>query len=201
MNEIASEPLSSVGSGMNFSYPLSVSKGFNFKNVSQERVGYFNYLKIGDTVLSADLSLADPTNPVANIKVTGVLSAFSWEGGNWDPVHLSAQVSVANKQVLAPLMSMNLASQKVEFQFTVYAYDQASNTYYKALYDGRTLDGKVQISGGSQVFTVNVDASTEVRSPENYALTIGIMPQSIAQTIIAASSAGQSLMRWGVAII
>jgi hypothetical protein len=197
MDGSAIEPLSSVGSGKQFRYDFDVALGFNFQIARKVRVGYLNYLKIGDNVLKADIAAVDPTNPATSMKVVGILSDLVWDGGYSDPVHLSGQVLVVNKQLLAMPILMDIPDQKVEFQFTVYDFDSTTKAYYKALYASNTLYGVVQRSSGSQNLFVDRDPSTKVLSPENYAFWLGVSPRAVAQAITSSSVAGEYRMKWG----
>ncbi len=184
------------------SYSCSVRQGFNFEKDSQELVGHINYLKIGDTVMDADLNVTNPVDQTKLVKVFGMVSGINWNGGYAEPVYFSAQVSVPNKNKLATLQHKSMANTEVEVQFTVYDYDPKAKTYYKCFHsDDKKLKGLVLKSGGELAMNIAMDQSSEVVSPKNFTFSLGVMPQDMAQQIhLAVSKTGKFVKQWGVAV-
>lgn len=184
------------------SYSCSIEQGFNFKKDSNETVGFINTLKIADTDIPADLNVTNPENTAQSMKVVGVASSIYWNGGYADPVQFGAQVTTDNKNKLATLPHKTLSNAGVEFMFTIYDYDRVAKVYYKCFQtNGIKLKGLIFKQGGELVFKITDEASSEVPSPKNYALSLGVMPQNLAQEIhIAASKTNKWVKPWGVAV-
>jgi hypothetical protein len=183
-------------------YNCSVSQGFNFQKDAQELVGHINYLKIGDTELAADMGVTDPVDPTRLVKVVAVVSGAFWNGGYADPLQFISRISTDNKNVVANLMHKSLSNTDVEISFTVYDYDPKEKKYFQCFYSNNVrLKGLVYKTGGESALQVDMDQSVEVQSPKNYTLSIGIMPQDIAQEIyLAVSTNNKFIKRWGVSV-
>ena len=184
------------------SYSCSVRQGFNFEKDAQILVGHINSLTVGGEPITADIEVTDPLNVTARVKVVGVVSMISWEGGYADPVQFSCQVSLANKQKLSLLTHTKMSDTSVSYKFTTHDYDPVLKKYYKCFWAEADLTGLVQKSGGSLNLYISADQSMEVVSPKNFTLSIGIMPtEDKAQEIHAAvSEPAKFVKQWGVAV-
>lgn len=185
------------------SFSCDVSQGFNFKKDAQDIVGHISKLKIGDKDMEVDLAVTNPEDLAGDkIKVVGVASDIYWEGGFAEPIQFSCQVSNANKKTLAILTNTEMSNTSVEFAFEVYDYDPDEKKYYKAFHtDGAAIKGLVQKSGGSLSIAISTDQSMEVMSPNNFTLSLGIMPEDTEQeTHLAFSVSDKVVKRWGVTV-
>jgi hypothetical protein len=184
------------------SYSCSVSQGFNFQKDAQILVGHINYLKIGDTELTADLNVTDPANPSKMIKVVGVVANAFWNGGYADPLQFAAQISTDNKNPVANLTHKTLVNTDVEISFTIYAFDPKEKKYFACFHSNNVkLKGLVYKTGGELALSIAMDQSMEVVSPKNYTLSIAIMPQDITQEIfLAVSVSSKFVKKWGVEV-
>ncbi len=185
-----------------FRKQCDIFQGFDFKKDKQTVVAHITHLTIAGTVLPPDLTCKDPINPQRALQVVAVCSDVMWELGVTDAVYFSGQVSAANKQNILSLVYNTLANTAVVVQFTVYAYDQLSKAYFKTFdCSGTDLAGLLEKRGGDLNLTVSDDASTEVPSPENYSMNIGIKPQQLAQSLtVAMSSDRQVIKSWGLQV-
>ncbi len=185
------------------SFSCDVSQGFNFKKDAQDIVGHISKLKIGDKDMEVDLAVTNPEDLAGDkIKVVGVASDIYWEGGFAEPIQFSCQVSNANKKTLAILTNTEMSNTSVEFAFEVYDYDPDEKKYYKAFHtDGAAIKGLVQKSGGSLSIAISTDQSMEVMSPNNFTLSLGVMPEDTEQeTHLAFSVSDKVVKRWGVTV-
>jgi hypothetical protein len=185
-----------------FSRALDVYQGFNFKKDKQSSVGYITKLKLGDIELVADQeTIKDPEQPdkaLAN-KVVGVLNHYLWETGITDAMYLSAQISTNNKQVLSAALMGTWANIQVEFQYTVFEYDPLQKKYFKSNYIDAALKGILEKNGDDLNLSVADEPSTEVQSPKNFTLQVGIKPQTLEQTVNLATGSGKNLVKqWGI---
>lgn len=165
------------------------------------QVGHIEYLKIGDTVLDADLSVVNPISANQS-DVVGILSSIYWEGGYADPILFSCQVSEASKTKIAAMEPKSLSNTEVELMFSVYAFDPQAKAYYKSFHsDSVKLKGLVSKSGGKIYMDIATEQSFEVPSPQNYSFNLGVMPQGTSQSIhIAVSITDKIEKKWGVAV-
>lgn len=180
----------------------SVSQGFNFQKDSRESIGHINYLKVGDTEMSSDLNVTDPMNIANYVKVFGVASGISWNGGYAEPVSFSAQVSVDNKNKLATLQHKSMANTEVTIQFTFYAFDPVTKKYYQSFHTNAIkLGGLVLKRGGELAMNIAMNQSSEVVIPKNHTFTLGVMPQDQSmQLYLATSPTAKVAKPWGVAV-
>jgi hypothetical protein len=183
-------------------YSCSVRQGFNFEKDTQTLVGHLTKLKIGETDLAQDLAVTNPTDSANPVKVVGVISQISWEGGYTDPVILSAQISNENKKTVAVMVHTNLVNTEIDCTFDIYDYDPKAKVYYKCFHtDGKDLKGLIMKRGGELSLMIDSDEGREVPSPLNYGFYLGFMPQDTDQAIqVAVSNTDKFAKKWGVAV-
>jgi len=185
-----------------FTRALDVYQGFNFKKDKQAPVGYITSLKVGDIQLAADQeTIKDPEQPdkaLAN-KVVAVLNHYLWETGTTDAMYFSAQISTANKQVISAALLGTWSNMSVSFKYTIYEYDPLAKKYYKSNFVDADLLGLLEKNGDELNLAVADDPSTEVQSPKNYTLQVGIKPQTKEQTVNLATAAAKNIVKqWGI---
>ena len=180
----------------------SVYQGFNFKNDKQETVGHLLSLKIGEQDLTADISVTDPLEAggTKQVKVVGVASGVYWEGGYADPVQISVQISVTNKNEAATLLHKTMENTTVLYEFAVYEFDRETKAYFKALHSGEVqLKGILSQEGGELQMFLDDTPNSEVQKPENYGLQIAVVPEDEEQSIhLAVSSTKKFAKQWGI---
>lgn len=185
-----------------FARSLDVYQGFNFKKDKQTPVGYITALKVGDVKFVPDQeTIKDPEQPDKAIasKVVGVLNNYMWATGITDAIYLSAQVSTNNKQALAAALLGSWSNIEVEITYVVYEYDPKAKKYYKSNSVDKPLKGLLEKSGDELNLSVADDPSSEVQSPKNFTLQIGVKPQTLEQTVNLATASGKNLVKqWGV---
>ncbi len=190
-------------------YSCSVRQGFNFEKDQQLLVGHLVSMTVGGTVLVADESLTIPTAAfssgdavTASTAVVGVISDISWTGGYADPLYFNVQVSNENQKTLSVKTHTSLLDTTVVFQFNIYAFDQEAKVYYLAFHSNATnMNGLIYKEGGDLSLAINPDFSHEVKSPMNFEMSIGIMPQATAQVLnFAVSNTDKFVKTWGVTV-
>ncbi|HEX8540041.1 MAG TPA: hypothetical protein VF664_21455 [Cystobacter sp.] len=185
-----------------FARSLDVYQGFNFKKDKQTPVGFITSLKLGGVVLAADqTTIKDPEQPdkVMADKVVGVLNHYMWETGITDAKYMSAQISTENKQTLSAALLGSWSNIEVEISYVIYEYDPKLKKYYKSNSVDKALKGLLEKNGDELNLSVADDPSTEVQSPKNFTLQMGIKPQTLEQTVNLATASGKNLVKqWGV---
>lgn len=185
-----------------FARALDIYQGFNFKKDKQAPVGYITKLKVGDNELKADQeTIKDPEQPDKPLKnkVVGVLNHYLWETGVTDAMYFSAQVSTSNKQTVAAALLGTWSNVEVVFSYTVYEYDPLAKKYFKSNYIDKDLKGILEKNGDELNLSIADDPSTEVQSPKNFTLQVGIKPQTEEQTVNIATGSGKNLTKqWGI---
>ncbi len=181
---------------------LDLYQGYNFKKDKQTPVGFITKLQIGAQALAVDQTVQDPTNPTQALQVVGVMSSVLWETGLTDSVYLSAQVSLANQQDVARMVITSLTNIEVVFQFWVYDFDPVAKRYFLAFHSNRTdMNGLLEKRGEELNLSVADDPSTEVQSPVNYAIQVGIKPQPAAQALHIATADQKNVVKsWGIPV-
>jgi len=178
----------------------SLTKGFNLLAPGLvNRVGYITYLKIGTLGCSADLTVADPENSTNKMKVIGVVSWLSWNGGKTDPVVFAAQVSAVNKDLLLPFGNTDLTGVDIQFGFALYDLNSVTGFYYQSLSSTNAmLQGTLHVDNGHPLYYMSADSRVDVTEPVNYNFQLGVKPNDIQQKILTAEAAGKSKLQvWG----
>ncbi len=185
-----------------FRKQCDIYQGYNFKKDKQTTVGFLTSLTIGGTALAVDTTCKDPTNPTSDLKVVGVCSDVLWELGVTDSVYFTSQISVYNRQTVMDLIINSLTNIEVVYQFTVYEYDPVAKVYFKTFHCNATdMNGVLEKKGEDLNLTVSEHPSTEVQSPENYTMNIGIKPQPSAQSLTVCSSSTKNVVKsWGLTV-
>lgn len=184
---------------------LSTRTAFNLARDAQQPIGYITTLQIGGTNLASDLNVVEPTGG-ATVGVAGVLSSVRWPGGQGDPITFTAQISTRNKQLVANLLRKSLSNTSVVFDIVVYGYDPLARKYFPSFmrstfFTATTPLQAVLAKNGGDIAIAIGEMSTEVQSPENWALTMAVLPQPIMQPLHFATSSQQKVVkRWGVAV-
>jgi len=185
-----------------FSRSLDIYQGFNFKKDKQTAVGFVTKLELGDVPLAADqTSIKDPEQPGQNIgtNVVGVLNHYMWETGTTDAMYLSMQVSVSNKTNLSAKLLTDWTNMEVTFAYVVYEYDPKEKKYFKSNWTETDLKGILEKNGDELNLTVADDPSSEVQSPKNFTLQVGVKPQTLEQMVNMATGTGKNLSKiWGI---
>jgi len=170
-------------------------------HTEQSRVGYIEYIKIGDTELVGDITVTDPVSSTQS-SVVGVVSSIFWDGGYAEPISFSCQVSDMNKSRLQVLTHSTLSNTAVEFAFSVYEYDFNAKKYYKCFHtNSARLNGMIYKSGGQLAIGIDSEPRADVTNPKNFTFDLGVMPQSADQDIHLAFSVTDRLVKkWGVEV-
>lgn len=190
-------------------YSCSVRQGLNFEKDQQVLVGHLVSMSVGGQALEADMALTIPTATFSSgdavtesTSVVGVVADISWQGGYADPLHFTVHVSTENQKLIAIKTHTNLLDNDVVFQFNIWAYDPVAKVYYLAFHSNETdMNGLILKEGGNLALQISPEASTIVKSPLNYEMYIGIMPQETAQVLnLAVSNTDKFVKTWGVAV-
>ena len=186
-----------------FQKHCDIYQGYNFKKDVQTPVGFLTALKIGDVTLKADQTCKDPMAPETDLAAVAVLSGVMWELGVTDALYFAGQISVFNKQQVKQLAYKDLSKVDVSLTFSIYEYDPVEKKYFKCMLptDDATLKGILEKNGSDLNISVADDPSSEVQSPENYSFSIGIKPQTTAQTVTVATSFSNKIVKaWGLTV-
>jgi hypothetical protein len=180
-------------------HSCNVVQGFTLPPYQRESVGYITSLKIGGMEGAADITVTDPINTGATMKVFGVLSWLTWREGDNDPVVFAAQVSSVNKDKLAALKKAELTGVEIEFSFSVYDYDLKADAYYRSVSSGTTiLKGTLHKEGEQILFLVSPDSSAFVANPENFNFQLGVKGTGGGQSITITEAGGKVTEKeWG----
>lgn len=185
-----------------FQRSLDVYQGFNFKKDVSTPVGFITKLTVGGTALAIDIeSVKDPMNPTAALKCVAVLNHYLWDMGPSDAVYLSGQISTKNKMTLQTMLMNDLTNIEIKVEFSLYEYDPIAKKYFQCTFLNAELDGIIEKKGSDLNLMVADDASTEVQSPQNYALSMGVKPAPTEQTINVATGFQKNIVKkWGVTV-
>lgn len=184
-----------------FDRSLNVYQGFNFNKDKQDKVGFLTALTIGSEALAVDLSCKEPTSPTTVLKAVAVLDNFSWGTGITDSIYLTGRISLSNKQKVAELLLGTLTDTTVLFNFEVYEYDQLAKKYFKSSYPNEELKGLLEKSGDNLNLRISEDPSSDVQSPLNFQLQLGIKAQETEQTINLATGDQKVITKaWGLTV-
>jgi hypothetical protein len=185
-----------------FRKQCDIYQGYNFKKDKQTTVGFITSMTIGGTTIAVDTTCKDPTNPTSDLKVVGVCSDVLWELGVTDAVYFTSQVSVYNRQTIMDLIINTMTNIEVVYKFIVYEYDPVAKVYFKTFHCNDTdMKGVLEKKGEDLNLTVAEDCSTQVQSPINFTMNIGVKPQPSAQTLTVCSSSTKNVVKsWGLTV-
>jgi len=179
----------------------SIEQAFNFKQDVKAPVGHLLSLKIGSKEFYNDIELINPINNQVE-KVVGPISGISWEGGKANPIINELNVSIKNKQLVSELVFSDLSNIAVEFSFVIYDYDPVKKVYYPCFHVEDNLLGIINRSHNELAINISDYPASEITSPENYALTLEVIPQPEQQILeIAFSQTAKMAKEWGVATL
>lgn len=179
-----------------------VFQGYDYKKDKQTTVGYVTALDVGGTTFARDQTATDPTSPGSKVAVVAVLSDVLWELGVTDAIYFTGQISTPNKQAVLGLIMESMVNIQVTFNFDVYEYDPREKRYFKVFTSaGAVMTGVLERRDDDVHITLADEPSMEVRSPENYAFSIGIKPLPTAQSLTVGIGASKSIVKpWGLSL-
>lgn len=184
-------------------FECEITQGYNFKKDVQLPVGFITKLTLEDSdEISADQKVKKPTAPDEDFDVVAVLSSANWSTGVTDPVYFEGQISVHNRNKIQTKLYNTLANMQVKFEFVVFEYDQEAKTYFEAFHsDGTEMKAVLEKMGDDLHLSVDDRRSTEVQSPMNYKMQIGLVPQPEAQTLTLATASTKNIVKsWGLTV-
>jgi len=183
-------------------YNCNIYQGFNFQKDQQVLIGHIVACKVGNDQFDADITVTDPNDISKDVKVFGIVSSISWNGGYADAIQFGCQVSTKNKTKIATLVHKSLANTEVLFKFNVFDYDPKEKKYYKCFHSNDAdLKGLVMKASGDLAISIAMDQSAEVLSPRNYAFALSVMPQDVNMEIhMAVSVSDKFVKKWGVEV-
>jgi hypothetical protein len=190
-------------------YSCSIRQGLNFEKDQQLLVGHLVSMTLAGQALGADMKLTVPTAAfstggdatiTAATAVVGVFSDISWKGGYADPLHFSVNLSTENQKIVAIKTHTNLLDTTVVFKFSIWAFDPVAKVYYLAFHSNNIdMNGLILKNGGDLSLQIAAEADPTVKSPMNYSMYIGIVPQETAQVLnLAVSNTDKFVKSWGV---
>jgi hypothetical protein len=185
-----------------FTKECDVVQGYNLQRDAQCTLGYVKSLKVATTTFAVDQSVTFPHDHT-RAKVVAVLASFEWEGGYASPMRLVANVSTANKQKITDLIHDGLANTQVEFQIEIWDYDPIASPskYFKSFASPAVLKGLVLKEGTELKFAVQDKPSEDVPSPQNYEMTLDVMPIEQDQDVNIATGVQKTRTKqWGVTV-
>lgn len=186
-----------------FRKQCDVYQGYNYKKDKQTPVGFITALNVGETDLAVDQTTCkDPMNPATDLAVVGVVRDVQWDLGVTDALYFTVQVATANKQTVLGLLYNTMTSVVVTVNFDIYEYDPLAKKYFKSFTSaGTVMKGILEKRGEELNLSVADDPSTDVQSPENYTLILGIKPQPAAQTLTIATADQKNIVKpWGLTV-
>jgi hypothetical protein len=187
---------------MQYSKILDVKEGFDLNKSKRARVGFLTELTIGKQKLEADfMTIMDPLNPTDKLKggAVAVLSSIDWKTGLTDSIYISGQVSTQHRQKIAELLLGTETDIEVKLAFSIYEYEPSQKKFFRSAFVDKTLEGLIEKNGSDLNLDVADDPSTEVLSPENFSVRMGIKPQPKEQLIqIAVGTERKFAKKWGV---
>jgi hypothetical protein len=176
-------------------------QGFQWMSDRQEQIGHITMLKIGETEFKADMAVTNPEEVKGDpVDVVGVASSIAWGGGIVDPIAIRCQISNKNKQELAMLLFSEMTSTAVELKFNVYSYDKDATKYFMSFHTKDTvLNGIVAVQGGERLLYLEDEPHPVVEKPENYGLSIEIVPEDETMDLhVAVSDTHKVALQWGI---
>ena len=186
-----------------FLFRSDLEQGFNFKADVNKLVMHVQKFKIGDKELKANLGkIKDPTDSSKTVSIVGVGTHAEWDGLQTGQFIFEFNVDVNNKSELVQLTKSKMGKTNVDFQFSVYAFDDSvdQKKWYLAFHtNDAELKGAIAKAGDYQLH-IDEEPDPTVAIPANYRFSIVIDPdQSKSQDVHAAFDVNKKqVFPWGV---
>ncbi|MCH2205680.1 MAG: hypothetical protein MK132_07405 [Lentisphaerales bacterium] len=181
----------------------NVGQGFNFSKDKQDPVAFVTALKINGADVAADISVATPDDPDKDMKVVGVCSSVFWTTEVTGEIRFVANVSTKSKNTFKELLLNTLKDSSIELAFEVYEYDTTASPqkYFKSFHtNDASVKASIKKNGGNLDIHIADEAGYEVQQPQNFALTLGVVPEPMAQDLhMAVSDTAKFVKQWGIA--
>lgn len=188
-----------------YSFPCNSKAPFVYNTNIKGRVGYINALNIL-TNLPQDLVITDPHSGQTR-SVVGVMENVSWNGGELDPITISAVVSsaAANQLRLAQVLNNGLPS-TFTVSWETWNYDDETQAWFPEFYPGTifvepplsvtsnlAVGHFLEVAENAYPIALNIDIDL-------YDIQLVLQPPASMQAVTVAMGANRkSVKLWGVA--
>lgn len=174
---------------------LDLEQGLHFQPDQTKPVGYLISLDLGGTVLTADITVVDPTDR-APTKVVGVIDEVEWGGKVGGPISLSANISAENRQLVSALRSPAMPNTSLVLNFRTYGYDQATKQYFVSFGPSMPpLPGSIATHDGEPAIDIGEEPAGQ---PATSALSLVIAPPVGEQILLIARAPDARVTQtWG----
>jgi hypothetical protein len=174
----------------------NIAQAFNYQKDDQSSVGHITSLKIADKELKADLKLTDPEDITKELDAVGAVTSAFWEGGFVEPLQLTFNVSVTNKNMLVVLLHSDMSSIAVLLEYVIWEYDPEKKQMFKCFHSNAAkLECLLQVSGNERQIYLSEEQGMEVEQPQNYQVVLSIVPEDKKQELHYAVSVSDKLVK------
>lgn len=199
----------------NLNFTCQWSYGFNLSSKQKGTVGYLLFWSgCGGLNLTKDIDVWNPygLNPGQTvlkgdkINCLGLIESFRYDGGEEDPIQISAYVSKDLAANIRAKLSKPLPSTKVKVQWYILSYDNDSKNWYEAalIKDKAKADANLDIQKGQvQMFIANEGIRVaETMDLEVYRFEFQIIPAMDSSTNLefATGSSQRMVRRWAASL-
>ena len=165
-----------------------------------QRIGHLTSLKIGTTVVGADMMLRNPMGG-AIVPTVGAIESLYWETGAADPIAISGYISTMSRNQIAQLLASVNSTTPVVVSFVVYNYAQVGSAYYIEFKPQAPtlLTGTFVFDGTAPRVSLATDpAEVPGTDVQIYNLYFEIKPKGRHDLIFRTSPTASVLKRWGI---
>lgn len=189
--------------------------GFNLSSKNKGTVGYLLFWSgCGGLNLTKDIEVWNPYSETQGqtvvsgpkIKCLGLIDTFRYEGGEEDPIRISAYVSKDLAANIRAKLASPLSSTKLKVQWYIIAFDNDAKNWYEAalIKDRAKADANIDTDRGQvQMSIANVGVSVaDTLDLKVYRFEFQIIPAAGSSTNLEfATGASQKLVkRWAASL-
>jgi hypothetical protein len=177
--------------------------GFNLDPKRKGTVGYLLFWSgCGGLNLARDIEVWNPFDSAGQtvlrgdrVTAVGLIDTFRFEGGEDDPIRISAYVSKATAAEVRAKLARPLPSTKVKLSFYIVAFDEERKAWYEAAFvrDNAKADAVVDTADGEVQFFVTPEGTriSETLDLKVYKIEFQIVP-SVGKTSLLEFATGPS---------
>lgn len=147
--------------------------GLNLKTTQKATVGYLlEWNGCGGLSLQKDIEVFNPCSPdrrtvvtSATVKCIGLIERFAFEGGDNDPIRISAYLSKGMASEVQATLARPLSTTKVKVGWLVIDYDDERKQWYEAAYCKTPTKAEANIDSAEGELQLSIDTEPTRVSP------------------------------------
>jgi hypothetical protein len=183
---------------------MDPAAGFDASRLGADSIGHIISLTVGSITLDQNIEVEKPDDETSD-DVAAILEKVTWTGEPEDAISFTCRVTGKSHAAAVNIAQQDLSNVKVAFQLRVFSFDETKRLYYKSFFaDKKDLKGYVrkvskEFERPSFDFKIGAKREATPASPENWKLSIAIVPEPGEQTVhYATAHLAPFVKKWGI---